>query len=137
MALFVRTSAPAHRPLTERSQLREWGVEDAVTVLSEEQPEYFAHTVASVGDATPGGLASLPRTLCSWIAGPYFDDERTSREEWPTAAEVLVYQEAYSRALRAGMSVCEEGCSLDDYDPDPDIITADAIDAARATLETV
>lgn len=129
--MYVRRSAPKHRPLTAREQLVEWGIEDAVSVLTEEQPEHFAFDTASVGDATPGGLDSLPKMLCSWIAGRYFDGANTDREEWPTAEETAVYSHAYRRAMHAGIRACEEGCAADDYDADE--VTSAAAEAARAT----
>lgn len=127
--------------------IREAAIEDAVHTIAEEQPEHWAHNVGGWRDGLPHRDDRWLRLFCvrRFNAGEGPDDvselwriERAPRPhdlDLPTPRQHAVYRQAFITAMKAGITVCEAQCDLGTpYDPDH--VTANAIDAARATLES-
>lgn len=123
--------------------IREAAIEDAVDTLAEEQPEHWAHNVRDWRDALPSRDDRWLRVWCvrrlNAGDGPDSVDqlwriERAPRPhdlDLPTPRQHAVYRKAFITAMQAGIAACEEQCDLS---CDPDHVIAEAIDAARATL---
>lgn len=143
---------------TDKQILREWAVEDAVSYLTEDGPEFFAFEVAG-----PSGLLEhfscqvaydmcafherpqrsvsvrevLAHHLTGWLNDGIYPLPKPARR--PHWREQQVYDRALVAALRAGIKACEAGCASydgerDEQSYDSETVTDAAVEAARETL---
>ena len=132
--------------MTSTRDIQEWAAHDAVSVLTDEQPEHFAFSVSHAIDCVRAddarirhdpeisGSDSCTVFLGRWLNGGHdqYPGDRPGEYIHPTSAEVRVYRRAYLNALGAGIEACERGCDAEDYDADD--VTEAATMAARGTL---